>query len=58
MFCVCPAVSGVEMTQVVAMDPAGMIPSFIKTKIATRMASGPMIMVDYLANGVIPEPAF
>ena len=43
-----PYDGGIEFKQAIAMDPAGMIPGFIKTKMAGRMANGLQIMVDYL----------
>ena len=53
-----PYDGGVEFKQALAMDPAGMIPSFIKTKMSGRMAQGLQLMVAYLKDGTIPEPVF
>jgi len=35
-----------------------MIPGFLKNKMATRLANGPQLVVDYLKNGNVPEALF
>ena len=53
-----PAGSGVDITMLVSMDPAGMIPGFIKNRISTRLANAGLIMANYLRDGTVPEPMF
>ncbi len=53
-----PYDGGIEFKQVLAMDPAGSIPGFVKTKMAGRMANGLKMVIDYLQNGTIPAPVF
>mmetsp|Transcript_13213 Transcript_13213/g.16792 ORF Transcript_13213/g.16792 Transcript_13213/m.16792 type:complete len:217 (-) Transcript_13213:107-757(-) len=56
MTCYKPCEGGMELKQLLCMDPAGMIPGFIKNAMASRMANGLMLMVDYLKDGTIPAP--
>merc|ERR1712110_508043 len=49
---------GFDLRQVVKVDAAGSIPGWIKSKAASRMCSGPMIIVDYLQNGTVPAVMF
>ena len=53
-----PSGSGVEITMLVSLDPAGMLPGFIKNAAATRLANAAIIMADYLRDGTIPQPIF
>lgn len=53
-----PIEGGVEIKLCQSFDPAGMIPGFLKTKMAKRLANAPQLMVDYLKNGTVPEAAF
>ena len=53
-----PYEGGIELQNLVEMDPAGSIPGFIKTKMAKRMANGLLVLVDYLQTGNKPEPLF
>ena len=53
-----PIEGGYDINFVQSMDPAGMIPGFVKTKMAKRLASAPTMIVDYLQNGTVPEPIF
>ena len=53
-----PSGSGVEITLLCSMDPAGMLPGFLKNMIATRLANAGLIMTDYLRDGTVPEPMF
>ena len=49
---------GVEITMLVSMDPAGMIPGFIKNTIAARISNAGLMMADYLRDGTVPAPIF
>ena len=49
---------GVEITMLVSMDPCGMIPGFLKNKIAARIGNAALVMGDYLRDGKVPEPIF
>ena len=49
---------GVHLTVLVSVDVAGMIPGFIKNKIAGRLANMGLIVVDYLKDGTVPEAVF
>ena len=40
------------------MDPAGMIPSMIKKKLAKRFANALLILTAYLQSGEKPEDVF
>ena len=40
------------------IDPAGMIPGFVKTKIASFAANAGLLMADYLKDGTVPAPFF
>ena len=53
-----PYDGGIEIQQLLCMDPAGMIPGMIKTAMSGRMAKALKLTVDYLKNGTIPEPVF
>ena len=53
-----PYDGGIEFKQVSCMDPAGMIPQFIKNAMAGRMANALLLIVDYLKDGTVPEPLF
>ena len=53
-----PYDGGIEIEHAIKMDPAGMIPGFLKNKAATRMAKNLQLIVDYLINGTIPAPIF
>ena len=53
-----PFDGGIELKNVMAMDPAGMIPGFVKGRIGGRMANVLMLIVDYLRDGVVAEPLF
>ena len=53
-----PYDGGLELQHVVKIDPAGMIPDFIKNKAAARLASTLLIIVDYVQNGTVPEALF
>ena len=53
-----PFDGGYEIQQINASDPAGMIPGFVKSKMAGRMANGLMLTIDYLKNGTIPTAMF
>ena len=53
-----PYDGGLELKQIMKMDPAGMIPGFVKNKIAKRAAGGLLLLVDYLKTGAIPEDMF
>ena len=47
-----------EISMLVSMDPAGMLPSFVKNRIASFMCNAGMIMANYLKDGTVPEPIF
>ena len=51
-----PIEGGYDISWLQSLDPAGMIPDFIKTKMGAKMASLPMQMFDYIQKGTIPEP--
>ena len=53
-----PSGSGVEINMLVSMDPAGMLPGFIKNSVATRLANAGIIMANYLRDGTVPQPIF
>ena len=53
-----PIEGGLQITMAQSMDPAGMIPGFIKTKMAKRGTSAPQLLIDYLVNGTVPESVF
>ena len=53
-----PYDGGMYLEHIVKMDPAGMIPDFIKSKAASRLANTMFIITDYVMNGTIPEPIF
>ena len=53
-----PYEGGMELNQVIAMDVAGMIPGFVKTKIATRLSNVGLHLADYIMHGTIPPKAF
>ena len=53
-----PYEGGIELQNIVMMDPAGSIPDFLKKKMAKRMANGLDILVKYLQTGEKPEPIF
>ena len=45
-----------DLKQIMNIDPAGMIPGMIKNMLAKRMANGLQNMVDYLKDGIVPQP--
>ena len=47
-----------ELHQVIALDVAGMIPGFVKNKIAKRLANTGLLIADYVMHGTIPEKMF
>ena len=53
-----PYDGGIYLEHIVKMDPAGMIPDFIKNKAATRMTNTLLIITDYLMHGTIPDSPF
>ena len=53
-----PYEGGMELNQVIALDIAGMIPDFIKKKIAKRLANVGLQIADYVMHGTIPEKVF
>ena len=53
-----PYDGGMELKSVLAMDPAGSIPGFIKSKMGGRMANQLILLTDYLKNGAVPEAMF
>ena len=53
-----PYEGGMELRHIVKMDPAGMIPDFIKNKAAARMANTLHVITNYVKDGTIPEPMF
>ena len=53
-----PIEGGLQIRFVQSMDPAGMIPNFVVNKMAKRGANAPILLVDYLKNGNIPEALF
>lgn len=53
-----PYEGGMELNQVISLDIAGMIPKFVKTKIAKRLANVGLQIADYVMHGTIPEKAF
>ena len=53
-----PYDGGYELNQVVSMDIAGMIPGFVKTKIATKLANVGLQIADYMMHGTIPPKIF
>ena len=53
-----PIEGGMELVAVSQMDPNGMLPGFVKNKMAKRLGLNLYFVVDYLINGTIPPPAF
>ena len=53
-----PIEGGVEIKMCQCSDPAGSIPSFVKTKLAKRSANAPQRLVNFLKDGTVPEPMF
>ena len=53
-----PYEGGYELNQVTSLDIAGMIPGFIKNKIAKRLANIGMQISDYVMHGTIPPKMF
>ena len=53
-----PCEGGYEMNQVISMDVAGMIPSFVKNKIAAKLANVGLQIADYIMHGTIPPKVF
>ena len=53
-----PIEGGMELISVSQMDPNGMLPGFVKNKMAKRLGLNLYFVVDYLINGTIPPPAF
>ena len=53
-----PYDGGIYLEHIVKMDPAGMIPDFIKNKAATRMTNTLLIITEYLMHGTIPDSPF
>ena len=51
-----PYDGGMELNQIVSLDIAGMIPGFVKTKIAKRLANVGVQIADYIMHGTIPKP--
>lgn len=49
-----PIEGGFELNQMVAMDIAGMIPGFVKNKIAKKLANVGLQISDYVMHGTIP----
>lgn len=49
---------GHELKYVISMDIAGMIPGFVKKKIATRLANVGLQIADYVMHGTIPPKPF
>ena len=49
---------GMELSHIVKMDPAGMIPGFIKNKAAARLANTLKVIVGYIKDGTVPAPVF
>ena len=49
-----PYEGGMELNQIIALDVAGMIPGFIKNKIAKRLANIGLQIADYVMHGTIP----
>ena len=53
-----PYEGGFELNQVISMDIAGMIPGFIKTKAAKKLANIGLQIADYMMHGTIPPKVF
>ena len=53
-----PFDGGVEIHMMACFDPAGLIPGFVKNRIASYMGNMGLMLVDYLMNGTVPEPIF
>ena len=53
-----PYDGGYELNQVISLDIAGMIPGFIKTKVAKKLANVGLQIADYMMHGTIPPKAF
>ena len=53
-----PCEGGYDLTQIVAMDPKGWIPWFIKRKMGHRSAEMIGMTVKYLMTGEVPPPLF
>ena len=53
-----PCEGGMEILQVSQMDPAGMLPGFIKTKMSQRMGMNLFYVVDFLMTGNLPPAPF
>ena len=46
--------SGVDVGQIICVDPQGMIPDFVKAKVAKAQAMNAFHMIEYLKHGTIP----
>ena len=53
-----PFDGGVEIHMMACFDPAGLIPGFVKNRIASYMGNMGLMLVDYLMDGTVPEPIF
>ena len=53
-----PYDGGIELQQILCMDPAGWIIGPIKTAMSGRMAKALQLIVNYLKTGEIPPPPF
>ena len=51
-----PFDGGVEIHMMACFDPAGLMPGFVKDRIASYMGNMGLLLVDYLMNGAVPEP--
>lgn len=49
---------GYDITQVLSVDPAGMIPGFIIKKVGSRTATNTQHLINYLTRGEVPENPF